>query len=109
MYMYMGMHMYMRQVMGGGCSADRDSYDRYACSWRKFGITKINRYRVTIKATDTAFRSWDPDLPPDIPGHQFSRYVAFDWGQVRGLQGFQLSLDYWPSAVSHLPTLTFDL
>lgn len=49
--------------------------------WRKFGINRIRRYRVTVKSTVDAFAQTAPGLPRGVRP-QFMKFTAFDWGQI---------------------------
>ena len=58
------------EVVGDACGTGSSAYE---CSWRKFGITKVNRYVLTMRSTREAFDAWTaPEIHmPHGVGHQF--------------------------------------
>ena len=51
-------------------------------SWRKFGITKIKRYKITMKSTQAAYnQDGGPGLPQGVKP-QFTQFSAFDFGKA---------------------------
>ena len=54
-------------------------------SGRKFGIDRIRRYRIAMKSTQQAFaQTGDNPLYPRDVRPQFTKYSAFDYGQISG-------------------------
>ena len=68
---------------------------------RKFGIDRINRYRIAMKSTKAAFNAaGGPGWPRDVRP-QFANFAAFDYGKIASNAGTLPSVGCSSTGIRH--------